>query len=114
MPHFILDCTTEIIEMQDPQKTLQAVFETAFETGLFARNDIKVRLNPFEHSFVQGGKANFIHVFGNIMEGRTAAQKSNLSQMIVSKLNVLFPDVPIISMNIRDFTKESYFNKSMI
>ena len=114
MPHFILDCTAEVLEMQDPQKTLQAVFETAFETGLFSRNDIKVRLNPFEHSLVQGENANFIHVFGNIMEGRTATQKSNLSQMIVSKLNVLFPEVPIISMNIRDFTKESYFNKSMI
>lgn len=114
MPHFILDCTPEVLEIQDPQKTLQVVFEAAFETGLFSRNDIKVRLNPFEHSLVQEGNANFIHVFGNIMEGRTASQKSNLSQMIVAKLNVLFPEVPIISMNIRDFTKESYFNKSMI
>ena len=114
MPHFILDCTERILEIQDPQKVIKAVFETAFETGLFGRNDIKVRLNPFKHSLVQGGDADFIHVFGNIMEGRTDAQKANLSKMIVSKLNALFPEVPIISINIRDFEKASYFNKSML
>ena len=114
MPHFILDCSLDIAKIQDPKKTMQAVFEAACKTGLFSSNDIKVRLNPLEHSLVQGSNANFIHVFGNIMEGRTASQKANLSKVIVKSLNLLFPDVPIISMNIRDFTKDSYFNKSML
>ena len=114
MPHFILDCTENILELQEPKKTIEAVFEVACATGLFERNDIKVRLNPFKYSLVQSGDADFIHVFGNIMEGRTADQKANLSKVIVSKLNELFPEVPIISMNIRDFTKESYCNKSML
>ncbi|MDG1811568.1 MAG: 5-carboxymethyl-2-hydroxymuconate Delta-isomerase [Polaribacter sp.] len=114
MPHFILDCTEQILEIQDPQKVIEAVFETAFDTGLFGRNDIKVRLNPFKYSLVQDGNDDFIHVFANIMEGRTDMQKANLSKMIVSKLNALFPEVPIISINIRDFEKASYFNKSML
>ena len=114
MPHFILDCTERILEIQDPQKVIKAVFETAFETGLFGRNDIKVRLNPFKHSLVQGGDADFIHVFGNIMEGRTDIQKANLSKVIVKQLNNMFPEVSIISMNIRDFEKKSYCNKTMI
>jgi 5-carboxymethyl-2-hydroxymuconate isomerase len=29
-------------------------------------------------------------------------------------LNALFPEVPIISINIRDFEKTSYCNKSML
>jgi 5-carboxymethyl-2-hydroxymuconate isomerase len=114
MPHFILDCSEKILEIQDPRKVLEAVFETASNTKLFDRNEIKVRLNPFKYSLVQSGEANFIHVFGNIMEGRTAAQKANLSNQIVRKLNDLFPEVPIISINIRDFEKASYCNKSMI
>jgi 5-carboxymethyl-2-hydroxymuconate isomerase len=114
MPHFILDCTERIIKIQDPQKVIETVFETAFETGLFGRNDIKVRLNPFKYSLAQNGDSDFIHVFGNIMEGRTDEQKANLSKMIVAKLNVLFPEVPIISINIRDFEKASYCNKSML
>lgn len=114
MPHFILDCSERILEIQEPRKTIEAVFETAYATELFERDDIKVRLNPFKHSLVQSGKADFIHVFGNIMQGRTNEQKANLSKMIVTKLNELFPEVPIISINIRDFEKASYCNKSMI
>jgi 5-carboxymethyl-2-hydroxymuconate isomerase len=61
-----------------------------------------------------GGDSDFIHVFGNIMEGRTKAQKVDLSRKIVSKLNQLFPETPIISINIRDFEKASYINKTML
>ena len=114
MPHFILDCSEPILEIQDPQKVIEAVFKIAFETGLFEKNDIKVRLNPFKYSLVQEGETDFIHVFGNIMEGRTDEQKAKLSKMIVTKLNELFPKVPIISINIRDFEKASYCNKTMI
>jgi len=114
MPHFILDCTENILEVQEPGKTIEAVFETAFSTGLFQRNDIKVRLNPYKYSLVQGGDSDFIHVFGNIMQGRTDQQKADLSKKIVSKLNSMFPEVPIISMNIRDFEKASYINKTML
>ena len=114
MPHFILDCSENILEIQEPRKTIEIVFETAFATGLFGRNDIKVRLNPFKHSLVQGADDDFIHVFGNIMEGRTLEQKADLSRKIVSKLNQLFPEVPIISMNIRDLEKSSYINKTML
>ena len=114
MPHFIVDCSERILEIQEPRKTIEAVFETAFETGLFAKNDIKVRLNPFKYSLVQSGEADFIHVFGNIMQGRTDDQKADLSRRIVAKLNELFPEVPIISINIRDFEKASYCNKTML
>jgi len=114
MPHFIIDCTENVLKMQEPQVVLEAVFEAAFSTGLFVRNDIKVRLNPFVYSLVQGASDDFIHVFGNIKEGRNGKQKAALSKVIVSKLNSMFLDVPIISMNSRDFTKESYYNKTMM
>jgi len=48
------------------------------------------------------------------MEGRTPEQKADLSRKIVFKLNQLFPEVPIISMNIRDLEKSSYINKTML
>jgi len=48
------------------------------------------------------------------MEGRTVSQKSNLSKRIVTELKLMFPDVPIISINIRDFEKTTYCNKSMV
>ena len=114
MPHFILDCTDNILEIREPKVVLEAILETAFSTGLFKRNDIKVRMNPFKYSLVQEGENDFIHVFGNIMEGRTDEQKANLSKLIVKNLAQLFPNVPIISMNIIDFAKASYCNKTMV
>ena len=114
MPHFIVDCTEKILELKDPKELIREIFETAFSTGLFKRDAIKVRLNPFKYSLVLGGDSNFIHVFGNIMEGRTEEQKIFLSKEIVSKLNQLFPEVPVISINIRDFEKSSYINKTML
>ena len=114
MPHFILDCTEHILEINDPKIVLKEVLEVAYSTGLFDKTDIKVRMNPFKYSLVQEGNNDFIHVFGNIMEGRTDDQKANLSGLIVTKLTELFPEVPIISINIRDFEKASYCNKSMV
>ena len=114
MPHFTVDCSENILELKDPKEILDEVFESAFSTGLFSRDAIKVRLNPFKHSLVLGGDLDFIHVFGNIMEGRTTEQKADLSRKIVSKLNQLFPEVTIISMNIRDLEKSSYINKTML
>ena len=114
MPHFVVDCTEKILELKDPKELIGEIFETAFSTGLFKRDAIKVRLNSYKYSLVLGGDKDFIHVFGNIMEGRTAEQKADLSRKIVFKLNQLFPEVPIISINIRDFEKSSYINKTML
>lgn len=115
MPHFVIDCSENILTLQQPDKIVQEVHESACSTGLFDEADIKVRLNPFkEHYLVGGKKDDFIHVFANIMEGRTTEQKANLSKQIVTQLKFLFPTIPFIAINIRDFEKATYTNKDMV
>jgi len=114
MPHFIIDCSENILESTAPELIMQAVYETAEATGLFAQGDIKVRINPFKYYQLGETKQAFIHVFANIMEGRHIDQKSNLSERVVRRLKAMLPDVPIISMNIRDFERATYCNRSMI
>jgi 5-carboxymethyl-2-hydroxymuconate isomerase len=114
MPHFVIDCSENILNLKSPQEIMQAVYDTAESTGLFTPGDIKVRINPFQYYNVGNTTDDFIHIFANIMEGRTIAQKSNLSNKIVSQLKLLFPEVPILSINIRDFEKATYCNKSMV
>jgi len=114
MPHFIIDCSENIILNNSPENIMQKVYDAAESSGLFDKGDIKVRINPFKYYNIGNTKSDFVHVFGNIMEGRTAIQKSNLSKCIITELKLLFPDVPIISMNIRDFDKVSYCNKKMV
>ena len=114
MPHFVIDCSENIIKVESPEKIIKKVYDTAESTNLFDKGDIKVRINPFKYYNTGNTKNDFIHIFANIMEGRTVAQKSNLSERIVSELKLMFPDVSIISINIRDFEKATYCNKSMV
>ena len=114
MPHFVIDCSENIIQLKTPEEILQKVYDVAASTNLFDKGDIKVRIHPFKYYNIGNTKNDFIHVFANIMEGRTSQQKSNLSNRIISELKLMFPDVPIISINIRDFEKATYCNKSMV
>lgn len=114
MPHFIIDCSENIISLKSPNEILQKVYDTAELTNLFDEGDIKVRINPYKHYNIGNTKDDFIHIFANIMEGRTNTQKNILSKKIVTALKSIFPSIPIISINIRDFKKTGYCNKSMV
>jgi 5-carboxymethyl-2-hydroxymuconate isomerase len=114
MPHFVIDCSENVIKLKTPGEIISAVHETAEATGLFAKGDIKVRINPFKYYTVGYTSDDFIHVFGNIMQGRNTEQKAGLSRNIIIKLKSMFPDVPVISMNVIDFEKATYCNKRMV
>jgi 5-carboxymethyl-2-hydroxymuconate isomerase len=114
MPHFIIDCSENIIEQRSPEQIMQAVYDVAEGTGLFAANDIKVRLRPYQYFKLGKGKRDFIHIFGNIMEGRSTKQKANLSRKIIERLNGMFPDLSNLSINIGEFEKATYSNKALI
>jgi len=114
MPHFIIDCSKNVIQQKDPEEIMQAIYDVAESTGLFAENDIKVRIRPYEYFKLGKNKKDFIHIFGNIMEGRSTEQKADLSRKIIERLNIIFPDISILSINIREFEKSTYTNKSLI
>lgn len=114
MPHFIIHCSENIITLKSPNEIMQKVYNAAESSNLFDKGDIKVRINPFEYYNIGNSKDDFIHIFANIMEGRTTSQKAQLSRSIITKLKIMFPSLPIISINIRDFEKATYCNKLMI
>jgi len=114
MPHFIIDCSENVIHQKSPGEIMQAVYDVAEATGLFAVGDIKVRLRPYQYFMVATGKTDFIHIFAHIMEGRSAEQKANLSRKIIQRLNDLFPDMTVLSINIQDIDKATYSNKALI
>jgi 5-carboxymethyl-2-hydroxymuconate isomerase len=91
MPHFIIHCSENILLQKTPDEIMQAVYDVAESSGLFRKGDIKVRIEPFKYYLLGDDKKDFIHIFGNIMEGRTEAQKADLSDNIIMKLNEMFP-----------------------
>lgn len=117
MPHLVIECSENVLRLQPPEKIIKEVYETALASGLFAESGvggIKVRINPYKYYTTVGTNDDFVHVFANIMEGRTIEQRKALSDSIVRKLKELLPDVPILSMNIREIEKATYCNKSMV
>ena len=115
MPHFVIDCSNEILELNNPENTLLTVHKVAVNSNLFDEADIKVRFNPFNENYLVGGKkAPFIHVFANIMQGRTTEQKAKLTKEIVTQLKAIFTSIDFIAINIRDFEKATYCNKTMV
>jgi 5-carboxymethyl-2-hydroxymuconate isomerase len=114
MPHFVIDCSPNVLDQRPAGEILLVVHNAAELSGLFRVTDIKVRIRAYEHSIVAGEPGDFIHVFANIMEGRTTEQKAALSRSVVEKLVEMFPDVPTVSINIRDFEKATYLNRTLI
>lgn len=115
MPHFVIDCSKNILNLNTPESTLLEIHKAAVESHLFDEDDIKVRFNSFDEHYLVGGKnKDFIHVFANIMEGRTTKQKAKLSKDIIGKLKAIFPSINFIAINIRDFEKATYCNKTMV
>lgn len=90
MPHFIIDCSEDIITMKLPEEIMQNVFHTAESTQLFDKGDIKVRINPYKHFNIGNTKNDFIHIFANIVEGRSSEQKNNLSRQIIFRSSHYF------------------------
>ena len=114
MPHFVIHCSEHVLSLKEEEEILTLVHDTADATGLFKKGDIKVRIQPFKNFKVGNTKSDFIHVFGNIMEGRTVEQKADLSKRIIAKLKSVFIEVPVISINISEFEKSTYCNRDMI
>ncbi|KXH85815.1 5-carboxymethyl-2-hydroxymuconate Delta-isomerase [Chryseobacterium kwangjuense] len=114
MPHFIIECSQDILQQRSPDEIMDAVYKAADSTGLFAPNDIKVRLQPYQYYRLGDHKKNFLHVFGYIMEGRDTGQKADLSKKICSQLAALLQDIAFLSVNIDEFEKATYCNKALI
>ena len=114
MPHFILDCSSSVLDSHDEEFIIEQVHLVANASALFQEHDIKVRLNPFEKYSVGNQREDFIHVFAHVMQGRTTEQKADLSKNVVAKLAALFPAIPNIAMNVSEFEKASYYKRDML
>lgn len=111
MPHFIIDCSSNILSNVSESEILKAVLDAADETALFAKEDIKVRVNAYKEFEVGGKKTDFIHVFSYILEGRTTEQKAKLSKNVVEVLTAMFPAVKFIAMSVDEFALAGYCNR---
>ena len=113
MPHFVIHTNKSFLDQQDPNKIMQAVFAQAKASGLFPTSIIKVRIIPFEHSIVDGADQDLIHIVAWIMGGRTTEQKKDLADRIITALGTSLPELPTISIDVRDIAPPTYSNREL-
>jgi 5-carboxymethyl-2-hydroxymuconate isomerase len=114
MPHFLIDCSADILKDTTQTQVMTAVHEAAVASSLFDSGDIKIRVRPFDEYMVGESEEPFIHVFSHIMQGRTTEQKAKLSRKVVEALVSMFPEIRFIAMNVDEFEKATYTNKAML
>jgi len=114
MPHFIIECSENVLELKPADQIIEAVYHVAVASELFADNDVKVRLTSFKYYKLGEDKNDFLHIFGYIMEGRTIGQRAQLSKTIIQCINEMLPDLSFLSINISEFQKATYCNKAII
>ena len=64
MPHFIIDCSKQIIELKSPEDIMRKVYDAADLTRLFLPEEIKVRINPFQYYNMV-----LLHLLGHLVKG---------------------------------------------
>lgn len=114
MPHFVVDCSQEILKLHDEDSILARIHRVVSSTGLFDESDIKIRIHPFDAYAVGGRREDFIHVFAWIMQGRSVEQRAALSKAVVGELSAMFPRIARIAINVAEFEQATYFNRTMM
>lgn len=114
MPHFVVDCSQEILQIHSEASIIAQLHRVVSASGLFEESDIKIRVHPFATYAVGGEREDFIHVFAWIMQGRSVEQRAALSQAVVGELARMFPLLPRVAANIAEFERATYFNRAMM
>ncbi len=111
MPHLVIEYSRKLEDTISIADMVRNGQQAMGETGLFNLSAIKTRAVPYAH-FVLGndeaGDKTFIHAEVRILEGRTSEQKEALSAAIFNSLCESAPEVPEISVEVRDMQKASY------
>jgi len=60
MPHFVIDCSKNILKIKSSKEIIQKIYDTTESTELFNKGNIKLRINSFEYYNI---KNKLIHLF---------------------------------------------------
>lgn len=109
MPHIVIEYSSDGHGgLLDVVKLMEAVHDTAADTGAMKAADIKVRATSYSEYLVAREKDGFCHVSVYLLEGRTPAQKIAVSESLRETLASLLPQTKSLSVDIRDMDPFAY------
>ena len=109
MPHLVIEYYKDGHGgLLDVTKLMEAVHDTAADTGAMKAADIKVRATAFTDYLVARQQDGFCHVSVYMLEGRTPAQKIAVSESLRETLAAMLPQTKSLSVDIRDMDPIAY------
>ena len=112
MPHLIVEISDGLTEAIEPESILYVLHDAALASGQFNEADIKVRIRPYDHAFVAGSAADFIHVTVLLISGRDTETKQALCRRLLSALEGLGLKAASISVDARDLDRDIYVKQT--
>ena len=108
MPHCLIEYSTNLSSQVKPSTLVTSVFQAALDSKLFTEDAIKVRAIAYEDYKIDSTKQGFVCVTAKILSGRTAAQKSDLSNRIFNAIKELALESITYTVEIADMDEECY------
>ncbi|HAS62827.1 MAG TPA: 5-carboxymethyl-2-hydroxymuconate isomerase [Vibrio sp.] len=108
MPHLIMEYSNSVDERVNTQRLLEDLHHAAIQSGLFDAPSLKSRSLRY-HDWLVGEEADsvdFIHVTFELLGGRSAEQKRELSRQLMVVLQQQANHVRSLTINVRDMDRE--------
>ncbi|MCG9598497.1 5-carboxymethyl-2-hydroxymuconate isomerase [Vibrio sp. Isolate25] len=110
MPNLVMEYSNSVDERVNVQGLLEDLHQVALHSGLFDASSVKSRALRCHHWLVgeAGDNVDFIHISFDLLGGRTAEQKRELSRQLMGVLQDQASHVHSLTVNIRDMDKECF------
>ena len=108
MPHVIIEYSEDVAGQISIEHLMDAVFDATLGSGLFPEYDIKMRANAYRHHRTGQTRDAFVHVAVHLLDGRDDAQKADLADALLGKIEPLLPQVSSVGVEIVDIHRASY------
>ena len=108
MPHLILEHSAELSDTHDIGAVVNDLFETAANSGLFGRQDIRARSVACDNTVSGAAKPGFAHVTLRLLDGRPDAAKKEITEALLDVLLKHMPEVGALSVAPEDILRNTY------
>ncbi|WP_165310077.1 5-carboxymethyl-2-hydroxymuconate Delta-isomerase [Vibrio ziniensis] len=110
MPNLVLEYSNSVEERINIQGLLEDLHQVALDSGLFEVSSVKSRTLRCHHWLVGNvaDSEDFIHVQFELLDGRTPAQKRELSQQLMDVLLSQASHVYSLTIDLRDMDKDCF------
>ena len=120
MPHFVLECSDNIVETIDTKELFAALHELLISSGPFNLQEIKSRVLRHKEYFIADGAPEkaFVHLTLCILQGREIGLQKTIGNKVLEFLKEQFRSSAetlelALSLEIREMSRETYFKETV-